>query len=130
MHGVFEDTFLLEDKIPLFLVVGCASGPAIAIPPCRPPVLQGSAAVGTPVSTLFPTAGTVGGARAAAKEVSVAAEVSEEEGGEGQKDDDKDDVLQNFGKMAVPMVMWWKESWGNWIMAVVPTVVCWKGWRV
>jgi hypothetical protein len=96
LHGLLEDTLLLEDEGAFFVVVGCTGGPAIAVPPCGPVVSKFCTTVGAAVAALFATRGAFCGAGAAAEEGDIVSEMAEEERGERGKDYDDDDVFEEL----------------------------------
>jgi hypothetical protein len=125
LHGLLEDTFLLEDEGAFFVVVGCIGGPAVAVPPCGPVVLKLCATASTAVAALFATRGVFCGAGAAAEEGGMVSEMAEEERGERGKDYNDDDVFEELGDVGMMVTVWWEMGWPRTVMAVVSAVI----WR-
>jgi hypothetical protein len=101
LHGLLEDTFLLENEGAFLVVVGCTGGPAVAVPPCGPVVLKLRAAAGTAAAALFATRGAFCSAGAAAEEGGIVSEMAEEERGERGKDYDDDDVFEELADVGM-----------------------------
>jgi hypothetical protein len=126
LHGLLEDTFLLEDEGAFFVVVSCTGGPAIAVPPCGPVVLKLYATAGAAVAALFATRGAFCSAGTAAEEGGIVSEMTEEERGESGKDYDDDDVFEEFVDVMVMMMVRWEMGWRGTVMAVVSAVIWWR----
>ena len=125
MHGLLENTFLLEDEGAFFIVVGCIGGPAVAVPPCGPVVLKLCATASAAVAALFATRGAFCGAGAAAEEGGIVSEMAEEEKGERGKDYNDDDVFEEFADVGMMVTVWWEIGWPGTVMAVMSAVI----WR-
>jgi hypothetical protein len=106
LHGIFEDTFLLEDEGSFFVIVSCISGLAVAVPPRRPVVLKLCTATGAAVSALVATRGAFCGAGAAAEQGGIASEMEEEERSECGKDCDDDDVFEELADVGMMVTVW------------------------
>jgi hypothetical protein len=126
LHGLLEDTFLLEDEGAFFVVVGCTGGSAIAVPPCGPGVLKLCATASAAVAALFATRGAFCGAGAAAEEGGIVSEMEEEERGECGKDYDDGDVFEELVDVDMMVMVWWEMGWRGTMMAVVSAVIWWR----
>jgi hypothetical protein len=93
LHRVFKDGFLLENEGALLFVVGEVAGPAVAVPPRGPVVVQCSTAVGAAVAALFAAAGAIGCSRTRAEECCVVADMTEGERGKGEENNEEDNTF-------------------------------------